>query len=100
MSTPSLIETGTKYYIKSSLKECRKFKDNYINLYFNLGMVVVFILLFGTILLYRYKGNITKEEIEIKNRKKKEYIISKLNLLGSIKKNNNMITNLPMWGSN
>tara|TARA_Y100000814_G_scaffold275394_1_gene234777 strand:- start:524 stop:850 length:327 start_codon:yes stop_codon:yes gene_type:complete len=100
MSTPSLTEAGTKYYINGTLKECRKLKDKYINLYFNLGMVVLFVVFFGSILLYRYKGNISKEEIAIKNRKKKEYIISKLNQLGEIKKKNSMITDIPMWGNN
>ena len=100
MSSPSLTEPGTKYYLRGTLKECRKFKDKYINLYFNLGMIVLFVAIFGSILLYRYKGNISKEEISIKNRKKKEYIISKLNQLGEIKKKQNMITDIPMWVDN
>lgn len=100
MSSPSLTEPGTKYYLRGTLKECRNFKDKYINLYFNLGMVVLFIVVFGSILLYRYKGNITKEEVMNKNRQKKEYIISKLNQLGEIKKKQSLITDIPMWGNN
>ena len=100
MNSPSLIEPGTRYYIGGSLKECRKFKDKYITLLFNLGMIILFIIFFGSILMYRYKGNITPGEIELKNRKKKEYIISKLNQLGAIKQQKSMITDIPMWNNN
>ena len=48
-------------------------------------MVVLFVAIFGSILLYGYKGNISKEEIAIEI-EEKEYIISKLNQLGEIKK--------------
>ena len=100
MTIPLLIEPGTRYYIGGTLKECRKFKDKYINLLFNLGMILLFIILFGSILIYRYKGNISSSELEIKNRKKKEYIVSKLNQLGAIKQKQNMITDIPMWQNN
>ena len=85
MNAPSLTEPGIHYYIGGSLKECRKFKDKYITLLFNLGMIALFIIFFGSILMYRYNGNISPAEIDLRNRKKKEYIISKLNQLGEIK---------------
>ncbi len=100
MNTPSLTEPGTRYYIGGSLKECRKFKDKYITLLFNLGMIALFIIFFGSILMYRYNGNISPVEIELRNRKKKEYIISKLNQLGAIKQKKSMITDIPMWNNN
>lgn len=100
MTTPSLIEPGVKYFIGGTLKQCRKYKDKHISIFFNLGMIIVFILLFGSILLYRYKGNITASERYIKDRKKKEYIISKLQQLRAIKQNNSMITDIPMWTTN
>jgi hypothetical protein len=100
MNAPSLTEPGTRYYIGGSLKECRKFKDKYITLLFNLGMIALFIIFFGSILMYRYNGNISPAEIDLRNRKKKEYIISKLNQLGEIKQKKSMITDIPMWNNN
>jgi hypothetical protein len=100
MNAPSLTEPGIHYYIGGSLKECRKFKDKYITLLFNLGMIALFIIFFGSILMYRYNGNISPAEIDLRNRKKKEYIISKLNQLGEIKQKKSMITDIPMWNNN
>jgi hypothetical protein len=51
--------------------------------------------------MYRYKGKPTPAEIELKNRKKQEYIVSKLQQLAIEKKKNtvntSMITGLPEW---
>lgn len=100
MTSPSLIEPGVRYFIGGSLKECRKFKEKHYNMFFNLGMIVLFISVFGGILWYRHKGRLTSQEMDIKNRKKKEYIISKLYQLHDIKKTKNLITDLPTWGNN
>lgn len=100
METPSLIEPGVKYFLGGTLRECRKYKNKYITIFFNLGMIILFIVVFGSILAYRYKGNITPEEREVKYRKKKEYIISKLQQLRSIKQHKNMLTDIPMWTKN
>ena len=48
MTAPSLIEPGTKYFLGRTLKECRKYKDKHLTQLFNLGMIFVFILLFGS----------------------------------------------------
>lgn len=100
MGVPTLTEPGVKYFIGGTLKECRKYKNKYISQLFNLGMIIGFILFFGAILAYRYKGNITQEELNAKNRKKKEYIISKLQQLSAIKQQKRMITDIPMWNNN
>lgn len=99
---PSLCEPGVKYFIGCSLKESHKFKEKYINFFYNIGM---FVLLFGGVavfLMFRYKGRISQKELALKNRKKQEYIIGKLQHLASIKAkhNHNMITNLPSWENN
>ena len=100
MATPNLIEPGAKYFIGGSLRECRKFKDRYISYFFNLGMTLVFIIGVGAILTYRYKGNISHSELELKHRKKKEYIISKLHQISSMRQQQNMITDMPTWNTN
>lgn len=102
MEEPSLCEPGVKYFIGRSLKESHKFKEKYTNYFYNIGMTIFF---FGSIigfLMYRYKGQITKEEVVLKNRQKQEYIITKLQRLSAIKEktNHDMITNLPSWHDN
>lgn len=100
-SCPSLIEPGMRYFLNGTLKECRKFKDNYISVIFNIGMVFLFIIIIGGFLTYRYKGKLTPNEIELKNRQKQEYIVSKLQQLALEKKRNtqntSIITGLPEW---
>jgi len=98
---PSLIEPGVRYFLNGTLKECRKFKDNYMSTIFNISMIVLLVCAIGGFLLYRYKGKPTLAELDMKNRKKQEYIISKLQQLAFEKKKNtpntSMITGLPEW---
>ena len=99
--SPCLTEPGVKYFLSATLKECRKFKDRNISIIFNIGMVLLFIIVVGGVLIYRYKGNLTHHEIAEKNRVKQEYIVSKLQQLAlhkqKQKQNQNLITNLPNW---
>ena len=96
---PTLIEPGVRYFLNGTLKECKKFKDNYISVIFNIGLIVLLIVSIGGFLMYRYKGKPTQKEMELKERKKQEYIISKLQQLAYEKKKNTpnttMITGLP-----
>ena len=96
---PALVEPGVKYFIGSTLKQCREFKDKHINILFNISVFVVFTTIVAIILIYRYKGKPTPAEIEIKNRKKQEYIVSKLQQIAYIKRqtSDRLITNLPNW---
>jgi hypothetical protein len=95
----TLVEPGVKYFISCSLRQCREFKDKYINILFNIGMFALFIIIISGILVYKYKGKMTPIEREIINRKKQEYIVSKLQQIAVIKKQNSemLITNLPNW---
>ena len=98
---PTLIEPGVRYFLNGTLKECRKFKDNYISVIFNISMILLLFALVGCFLMYRYKGKPTPAELDLKNRKKQEYIVSKLQQLAIEKKKNSvnttMITGLPEW---
>ena len=98
---PVLIEPGVKYFLSGTLKECRKFKDKNYTVFFNIYMTCILIVLIGGFLVYRYRGKLTPAEIELKNRKKQEYIISKLNQIAYIRKNQDSIdgtiTGLPHW---
>lgn len=98
---PNLIEPGVRYFIGSTLKECKKFKNKYYNNIFNITTLICLTILAIVFFIYRYKGKPSKQELEDKNIKKKEYIISKLHKLANYKqtlsKKTNMITDLPMW---
>lgn len=98
---PALIEPGVRYFISSTLKECRKFKDKHISVLFNISMTLLLLIVIGGFLMYRYKGKLSIMDIEVKNRKTKEYIISKLQQLALYKQHTyqskNMITDLPAW---
>jgi hypothetical protein len=100
-TAPKLIEPGVRYFLSGTLKECRKFKEFHSRIFFNIYMAGLLILVIGGFLLYRYKGKLTPAEIEIKNRKKHEYIISKLHQIAYLKKNQGlpegMITGLAQW---
>ena len=50
---PTLIEPGVKYFLNGTLKECRKFKDNYISVIFNISMILLLVALVGGFLMYR-----------------------------------------------
>ena len=100
--TPILCEPGMKYFINCSLKESHKLKEKHMSLIFNIVMTLSFIVVVSSILFYRYKGRLTQRDIEIKNRKKQEYIVSKLQHLSAIREKNNlsMISELPVLGNN
>ena len=99
---PILCEPGVKYFVSNTLKECHKFKERHWSFFFNIGASVFLMVAIGGFLYYRYKGRLTHMEIALKNRKKEEYIMSKLQYLSAIrqKKSQDMITNIPSWGNN
>jgi hypothetical protein len=99
VSKPLLIEPGVKSFLSYSLKNSRAYKDHYITIGYNIITFLLFAGFIGGILLYKYKGNISPYEKEQKERKKQEYIISKLQQVTHIKNkhNQNIITDLPNW---
>lgn len=101
MDKPVLTEPGIKYFLSQTLCECRKFKERNISIIFNISMIVVFIVIVGGFLTYKYRGKPTPSELAIKNREKQEYIISKLQQLSDVrsKTNQDMITGLPLWNT-
>lgn len=95
----TLVEPGVKYFIGNSLKQCRDFKNKYYNIFFNIAILFILIISISLFLIYKYKGKFSPIDIEIKNRKKQEYIINKLQNINQIKQkmHQKIITNLPNW---
>ena len=96
---PKLTEPGIRNYLGKSLRDFHRFRDGYTSMWFNIGMLLAFLTVTGGVLYWRYKGRISPQEQAIRNRKKKEYIFTKLQTLSALKKQtkSGMITNLPLW---
>ena len=82
---PTLTEPGVRLALKTALVKCSEFKTRYFNLLFNIGMILVLGCVIGGLLFYKYKGKLTKEEIEIKNKREQEYILEKVQQLSILK---------------
>ena len=99
---PSLIEPGTKYFLKESLKICNKNKMKLNNNVINLSLFLGFCTLFGIFLLYKYNNKPDEEEKRKKEELKKNYLLSKIKMINEKhqEKLDKMITNLPKFESN
>lgn len=101
MEAPKLMEPGMKYFVNETLKKCHTIKASYNSFFFNLIGGILFIFVLGIFLIIRYKGKLTPVEKEIKMRKEKTYILSKIKQMQDIKKQQiqttNMITDLPKF---
>ena len=98
---PSLTEPGVTYFLSQTLKQCHIIKNNFYNTIFNIGLLIGFLLVLGLILLYKYKGRLTDNEKEKKNKEKQQYILSKIKNLQEAKRraHQELITGLPNWDS-
>jgi hypothetical protein len=102
---PKLVDNGVKYFFKEVLKGCHNYKQNNYNIFFNISMFLLFILVLASILYMRYKGNKSTTQYYEKSMKDKDYIMSKLiyynrqNIDNQQKIKNNMITNLPDYSN-
>ena len=98
-SRPMLTEPGVKYFINETLKQCHIFKETHHNMMFNIGLLFVFFIILGVLLLYKYKGKLTPNEIEQMDMQKKTYILSKIKIFQDtkVKAQQNLITGLPHW---
>lgn len=98
-SKPLLVEPGVKYFLNETLKQCKTFKEKHQNTLFNVSMFVLFIFIFGILLIYKYKGKLTDEEREEKEMQKNQYILSKIRNYqdAKLRAHQNLITGLPQW---
>ena len=99
VNKPMLTEPGVKYFLNETLKQCHKIKEKYNNTLFNIWLLIGFFIVLGIILLYKYKGKLTPEEIGEKELQKKQYILSKIRNFqdAKIRAQQELITGLPHW---
>jgi len=97
--TPSLIEPGTKYFLRETLKNCNNRKVYYYSLLFNLMCFLLFLEILGTFLYYKKTYKLTPKEKKSKKMKEQEYIMEKLKHFNeeAQRKHNLLITNLPRF---
>ena len=85
-SVPSLVESNVKYAISESLKQAHNYKMNTYSYFLNLGVVIIFVLVFGGVLYYRYKTKPTPQEIQAKLKHDQSIIMSKIQMYQDDKK--------------
>ena len=97
--TPKLVESGVKYFLNETLKQCHLFKEKFQNWVFNIGLLLLFLTILGCILMYKYKGKMSPMEKQRKDREKQQYILSKVQKFQLAKKqaHQELITGLPNW---
>ena len=85
---PSLVEPTIRVIMKQQLDVCNKdkFQKNSFILNLVIGFVIVFII--SVILYIKYKGKQDVKTIKERERKKKEYILSKINNYQKMKNKN------------
>jgi hypothetical protein len=100
-STSHLVDPGLKTYLNQSLKKCHKIRTGYYSFWFNISLFTAFIIVFGGLLLYMYKGKLTPLEKQQKHEQDRRYIMQKIKTLQIEKEKKynkrSMITNLPQW---
>ena len=102
MEKPVLTEPGVKYFMSEVLKTCKDKKTVFTNNIFNLVLFLIFLLVIGGFLYYKYRGRLTPEEKDAKFREQKQDVLARLNakiskILTGGKLVAGMITDLPTW---
>ena len=78
LQPPILVEPGVKYFLNTTLKQCKDFKEKYNNVVFNIGGFLLFVGVMSCILIYKYKGKLNPSEKRQQELQKQEYILSKI----------------------
>ena len=99
ITKPALIEPGVKYFLNETLKRCHVFKESHNIFVLNISLLLGFLVILGIVLLFKYKGKLTPKEIEIKEKEKQQYILSKIKNYQDTKlrESQSLITGLPKW---
>ena len=101
LQPPILVEPGVKYFLNTTLKQCKDFKEKYHNVVFNIGGFLLFIVVLAGILIYKYKGKLNNSEKRQLELQKQEYILSKIKNYQDAKRkeSQDLITGLPTWNN-
>jgi len=78
MDGPRLTDTGFGDYMLSRLKSCHENRIKVYSFAFNMGIVVLFTLIVGAFLYYRYKEKPTEYEKQQKLYHDQQYILDRI----------------------
>ena len=87
MDKPCLIDTGVSNYLQNALKHSHITRVNLYSVALNVGVLVLFVLVFGILLYYRYTNKPSAYEVQKKMHKDQEYILSKIRFYQAEQKN-------------
>lgn len=101
MDHPFLVEGGFKYFINESLRSCKRVKQEYINNIFNISLLIFLIGGIFAFLYIKYKGKLTEEDIKLREKKKEQYILARIQNYQDDKRKNSqkLISGLPHWSN-
>ena len=97
MEFSKLIEPNVRTYLNTTLQSCRETRTNVYYLVLNIGVFILFIAIFGSILYYSYNNKKSPYELQQKMANDQEYILSKIRFYQSskIEETTSKITSLP-----
>jgi type IV secretory pathway TrbF-like protein len=75
---PRLIENSSKNYLFQTLQKCHNHRVTIYYYALNIGILVLFFGIVGSVLYYSYKNKLSPYEAEQKMMKDQEYIMSKI----------------------
>ena len=102
MDYPRLIENSSKNYLFQTLQKCHNHRVTIYYYVLNIGILVLFFGIVGSILYYSYKNKLTPYEAQQKLLKDQAYILSKIRYYKEDRKNMeesqvSSITKLPIF---
>ena len=98
---PNLVEHGFKYFLNNTLKKCKIAKFEYMSNLYNWGLLAFLCLFISGFLFFKYKGKISDEELQERERKREQYILSRIKNYQDEKRRSSqrLITGLPHWSN-
>lgn len=100
MIPPRLVEPISIQYMMNTLQQCHTTRTNLYYNMFNIGVLVIFVLVVGITLYYCSKDKLSDYEKQQKLLKDQQYIMSKIRFFQTENKRNNdsmysSVSNLP-----
>jgi hypothetical protein len=87
MDYPRLIELGTHNYLLDALSICHRNRLRIYHFGLNIGILIMFCLITGSILYYCYKKKPSAYELKRRMLKDQEYVLSKIRFYQAEKSN-------------
>ena len=96
MSNPNLTEQGVKYWLKETLKVNNAQKKKAFSFRINIYATVFFLAVFAFLIWNKKDRSLSDDEKRMKAAADRSFILSKLNQYAALRRNNGLITNLPL----